>query len=202
MKFLQCLIASFLIIGHAQAGGLEQLRGFLKTTQSGRASFTQTVVAKAPRKPIEASGTFEFSRPGKFRWVYEKPYYQLLVADGEKLWVHDRDLNQVTIKKLGPALGASPAAILAGDNALEKNFTLKDDGTREGLEWLIATPRAESTFEWVRIGFADQRLAAMELKDGFGQLTKIRFTAFERNPSLDAAQFRFTPPKGADVVGE
>ncbi len=196
------LLAALLIAGEACASGLDQLRGFLKATQSGRASFTQTVATKAPRKPMEASGTFEFSRPGKFRWVYEKPYYQLLVADGEKLWVHDRDLNQVTVKKLGAALGASPAAILAGDNALDKNFNLKDDGSREGLEWVIATPRAESTFEWVKIGFSGERLAAMELKDSFGQTTRIRFTNFERNVTLDAATFRFTPPKGADVVGE
>ncbi|MEY3200525.1 MAG: hypothetical protein RIR70_75 [Pseudomonadota bacterium] len=202
MKFGVCLAVGLALASGVEAGGVDQLKGFLKSTQSGRAAFTQSIASKPPRKPIEASGSFEFARPGKFRWVYEKPYYQLLVADGDKLWVHDRDLNQVTVKKLGAALGASPAAILAGENALEKNFTLKDDGQREGLEWVLATPRGESTFEWVKIGFAGERLAAMELKDSFGQTTTIRFTQFERNPALDASRFRFTPPQGADVVGE
>jgi len=202
MKFFAWGLVGMLWAGAVHAAGLDQLRAFLKNTQSGRASFTQTIAVKAPRKPQEASGTFEFARPGKFRWVYEKPYYQLLVADGEKLWVHDRDLNQVTVKKLGAALGASPAAILAGDNALEKNFTLKDDGARDGLEWVLATPRGESTFEWVKIGFSGGRLAAMELNDSFGQTTQIRFTNIERNPALEASLFRFSPPKGADVIGD
>lgn len=190
------------LVSQAQAGGLDQLREFLKSAQSGRTTFSQTVSAKPPRKPQQASGTFEFARPGKFRWVYDKPYYQLLVSDGARLWVYDRDLNQVTAKKLGAALGASPAAILAGDNALEKNFELRDDGASGGFEWVLAKPRGESSFEWVRLGLTNGQLRSMELKDSFGQLTVLVFNRFEINPSLDAGLFRFTTPAGADVVGD
>ena len=184
------------------ASGIEQLRAFIDGTQSGRASFEQKVTAKSGRKTQNASGTMAFSRPGKFRWTYDKPYYQLLVGDGEKLWVHDRDLNQVTVKKLGDALASTPAALLAGRNELERNFDLKEGGTEDGVAWVDARPKvAEGGFESVRIGFADGVLRGMVLRDSFGQTTLLRFTQFERNPALDAAQFRFTPPAGADVIG-
>jgi len=187
----------------AQAGGVEQLRAFLDNTRAGKAEFAQSVVSKSGRKPQEASGTMVFSRPGKFRWTYDKPYYQLIVGDGEKLWVYDKDLNQVTVKKLGQALGASPAALLAGDNEWEKNFVLKDAGRSEGLDMVEATPKAEDgTFERVRIGLSGNLPRLMELRDNFGQTTTLQFGKFERNPGVDADQFRFTPPKGADVVGE
>ena len=187
----------------AQAGGVEQLRAFLDGTRAGKAEFVQTVVSKAGRKPQEASGTMVFSRPGKFRWTYDKPYYQLIVGDGEKLWVYDKDLNQVTVKKLGQALGASPAALLAGDNEWEKNFELKDAGRSEGLDMVEATPKAQDgTFERVRIGLSGNLPRVMELRDNFGQTTTLQFGKFERNPGVDADQFRVTPPKGADVVGE
>lgn len=185
------------------ASGIEQLRAFIDGTQSGRASFEQKVTAKSGRKTQNASGTMAFARPGKFRWTYDKPYYQLLVGDGEKLWVHDRDLNQVTVKKLGDALASTPAALLAGRNELERNFDLKEGGTEDGVSWVDARPKvAEGGFESVRIGFADGLLRGMVLRDSFGQTTLLRFTQFERNPALDAAQFRFTPPAGADVIGD
>lgn len=185
------------------ASGIEQLRAFIDATQSGRASFEQKVTAKSGRKTQNASGTMAFSRPGRFRWTYDKPYYQLLVGDGEKLWVHDRDLNQVTVKKLGDALASTPAALLAGRNELERNFDLKEGGTEDGVAWVDARPKvAEGGFESVRIGFADGVLRGMVLRDSFGQTTLLRFTQFERNPALDAAQFRFTPPAGADVIGD
>ena len=161
------------------------------------------MLSKSGRKPQQASGTFAFSRPGKFRWVYEKPYAQLLVGDGSKLWAFDQELNQVTTKKLGQALGNTPAAILAGDNSLDKNFVLKDAGDADGLEWVEATPKSDdSSFERIRMGFAGGQLKAMVLHDNFGQTTALQFGQIERNPSLDAGLFRFVPPKGADVVGE
>lgn len=187
----------------AHANALDRLKTFVEQTRNARAVFSQTVIAKSGRKPQQASGTMVFSRPGKFRWTYDKPYYQLIVGDGERLWVYDRDLNQVTVKKLGAALGSSPAALLAGDDALDKNFVLKDGGTQGGLEWVEAQPKAsDSAFESLRIGFAGDILQAMELHDNFGQTTMLTFSQFERNPVLDASLFRFTPPKGADVVGE
>ena len=187
----------------AHADALAQLKQFIDGTRSARGTFSQQVFSKSGRKPQQASGTFAFSRPGKFRWTYEKPYAQLLVGDGSKLWAWDQELNQVTTKKLGQALGSTPAAILAGDNALEKNFTLKDDGAADGLEWVEARPKADdSSFERIRMGFSGGQLKAMVLHDNFGQTTSLNFLQMERNPSLDGGLFRFVPPKGADVVGD
>lgn len=185
------------------ASGPDQFKAFIAGTHSARANFTQSVVAKSGRKPQLSQGNFVFARPGKFRWIYEKPYYQLLVGDGEKLWIHDADLNQVSVKKLGSALGSSPAALLSGDAALEKHFFIKDAGSAEGQELIEATPRAQdSSFEWVRIGFKDDLPRSMMVRDNFGQTTTLQFSQMERNPALPAGLFRFVPPKGADVVGE
>ena len=197
--------ALFLSVG-AQAAALDALRDFVRNTRSGKTTFTQVIVNKSGKTTNPASGSFQFQRPGKFRWVYEKPYDQWIVGDGERLWIYDRDLNQVTTRKLGGALGASPAAILAGSDDLEKNFELKDGGVHDGLEWLEATPRAkDTTFELVRIGFRSEAtgsaLAAMELKDSFGQTSVLTFGKIERNAVLPPDTFRFTPPKGADVFG-
>ena len=198
--------AAFFFSAGAQAAALDALRDFVRNTRSGKTTFTQVIVNKNGKTSNPASGSFQFQRPGKFRWVYEKPYDQWIVGDGERLWIYDRDLNQVSTRKLGGALGASPAAILAGSDDLEKNFELKDGGVHDGLEWLEATPRAkDTTFELVRIGFrseaAGSALAAMELKDSFGQTSVLTFGRIERNAVLPADTFRFTPPKGADVFG-
>ena len=185
----------------AQAGGIDELHAFLDGAKNGRATFKQTVVARAGRAPQVSSGTFAFQRPGKFRWSYDKPYEQLVVGDGAKVWVYDKDLNQVIVRALDAALGATPAALLAGDNALERNFTLVDGGTADGLAWVDATPKAaESTFTKVRIGFKGALPRAMELTDAFGQSTRLAFDGFEKNVNLAADLFRFTPPPGADVV--
>lgn len=187
----------------AQAGGLEQLRRFLDSSQGARASFSQVVVTKSGKAGQKASGTMQFQRPGKFRWSYEKPYEQLIVGDGNKLWTYDKELNQVVVKPMGQALGASPAALLAGDNTLEKNFVLSEGGEAEGLAWIDAKPKSnEAGFEHVRMGFKDGVPLVMEVRDNFGQVTRLQFSQFERNPAQSADLFRFTPPKGADVVGE
>lgn len=189
--------------GLANAGGVEQLRQFVETARTVQGEFEQVVRASSGRKPQHASGSFVFSRPGKFRWTYDKPYPQLLVSDGERLWAWDRDLNQVTVKRLGDALGSTPAAILAGDDALERNFELADGGTGDGLEWVQARPRqADSGFESMRLGLSGGMLRRMELKDNFGQTTSIEFRAMVAGVRPDASLFRFTPPAGADVIGE
>jgi outer membrane lipoprotein carrier protein len=132
---------------------------------------------------------------------YSRP--QLVVGDGEKVWIYDPELKQITVRKAGQAIGGSPAALLAGSNELEKNFTLAEAGEAEGMNWVEATPKAgDSGFEKVRLGFAGRDLTAMELYDSFGQTTHIRFANVERNPVLPAATFRFTPPAGVDIVGE
>lgn len=192
-----------LVAQSASAAAIDKLHRFLESTKTVRADFAQIVVAKNGRKPQQSTGVMMFSRPGKFRWQIEKPYSQLLVGDGEKIWIYDPDLRQVTAKKVGTALGGTPAALLAGDNTLEKNFTLRELGERESMEWLEATPKTQdSGFEKIRLGFAGNDLKAMELFDNFGQTTSLLFSHLERNPSLAASLFRFTPPAGADVIGE
>lgn len=180
-----------------------RLEAFVDSTKGLKANFTQTVFDRAGRKTQEASGNLFFQRPGKFRWVYQKPYAQLIVGDGKKVWIHDEDLDQVTVRKLDQALGDSPAALLAGDNNIDKLFNLKDDGDKDGLEWLEATPKSkEGSFEKVRMGFKGSDLQSMELQDNFGQTTLLRFSNLQRNPSLGSSLFRFSPPKGADVIGD
>lgn len=187
----------------AAATGLAQLKSFLEGAKSGRATFRQSVLAKGARAPQESSGTFTFQRPGRFRWSYEKPYAQLIVGDGAKLWIYDPDLNQVIVRRQDATLGASPAALLAGDNALERNFELTDAGKADGVEWVDARPRSQETgIERVRIGFRDNLPRTMELRDTLGNVTTLAFDAFDRNVALDPAQFAFVPPKGADVVGD
>lgn len=189
--------------GVASAGGISQLRQFVESARSAQGEFEQTVFAASGRKPQRASGSFVFARPGKFRWTYDKPYAQVLVSDGDKLWSWDRDLNQVTVKRLGDALGSTPAAILAGDDAIERNFELAEAGSSDGLEWVHAKPKqADSSFESMRMGFAGGALKRMELKDNFGQTTLIDFRSLIAGARPDPAQFRFVPPPGADVIGD
>lgn len=201
--FASLLVAFAVGLGSAtaSAGGIDELQAFLDGARNGRATFKQTVHARSGRAPQVSSGTFAFARPGKFRWSYDKPFEQLVVGDGARVWVYDKDLNQVIVRALDAALGATPAALLAGDNALERNFTLVDGGNADGLAWVEATPKAaESTFTKVRIGFRGALPRAMELSDAFGQTTRLAFDAFERNVTLPAEWFRFTPPAGADVL--
>lgn len=202
-KSLALAALSLAVCAGAHAAALDQFKAFVASTKSARGEFAQKQVKKADAKGKVAppsSGSFVFARPGKFVWTYQKPYEQLLQADGEQLYVYDKDLNQVTIRKLGDALGSSPAAILFGSNDLEKNFTLTDAGQRDGMEWLKATPKAkDASFESVQIGLKNGVPRAMELVDSFGQTSVITFTKFEKNPSLPASQFSFVMPKGADV---
>jgi outer membrane lipoprotein carrier protein len=199
---LLCGLLPVLLPAAAWASGIDQFKAFLESTKNARGSFAQSVLGKSGRKPQQSAGFFAFSRPGKFRWSYERPYQQLLVSDGQKLWSFDPDLNQVTVRKLGQALGASPAGLLSGD-ALEDNFVLKDGGSVDGFEFVEATPKAsDGTFERVRIGFKEKLPRVMEVRDNFGQTTTLLLNQFEVNSALPADVFRFTPPKGADVVGE
>jgi len=186
----------------AHADAIERLKTFIAQTRSAQADFTQVVFDQNGQRIQSASGVMQFQRPGKFRWTYQKPYEQIIVGDGSKFWLYDVDLNQVTVKKLDAALGSSPAALLSGSNEIERGFMLKDDGGREGLDWLLATPKAkDSSFENIRMAFNEQdELVVMELIDGFGHKTVLRFERMQHNPKLPAKQFEFTPPKGADVL--
>lgn len=187
-------------IAPARAAGIEQLRAFLRQTKSARGEFTQRVGGRDARVQT-SSGSFVFQRPGRFRWTYARPFEQVIVADGQTLTLYDKDLNQVTVKKLAGAIPASPASILFGSDQFEREFEVRDAGARDGLQWIVATPRARDTaFERIEIGFRDGLPAAMLLADSFGQKTDLRFAQVERNPVVDPQTFRFSPPAGADVI--
>jgi outer membrane lipoprotein carrier protein len=197
------VLAASLLCADARAGGIAELQAFVEGTKAAKATFAQTTTDKSGRLVQQSTGTFTFARPGKFRWTYDKPIEQVIVGDGERVWVYDRDLNQVIVRRMSQALGSTPAALLAGDNTLEKNFTLVDGGTADGLDWVDATPKStDAGFTAVRMGFRDHLPRAMLLTDNFGQTTRLVFDHLERNPALAADAFRFTPPAGADVIGE
>jgi chaperone LolA len=199
-----CVVALLCTALDAHASAIEKLHSFVAATRSAQANFTQEVEDKNGKRIQSASGTMQFERPGKFRWIYKKPYEQLIVGDGKKFWMYDVDLNQVTVKKLDAALGSSPAALLSGSNEIERDFALKNIDDRDGLEWLQATPKsAESSFQKILMAFnAKSEMVVMELHDAFGHHTVLRFSELKNNPSFGAQQFKFVPPKGADVLGE
>jgi outer membrane lipoprotein carrier protein len=194
--------------GLASADGLKSLEGFMKGTHTGRAEFTQVVTA--PPKDGQAarsktsSGTFEFQRPGRFKFVYQKPFEQTIVADGQSLWLYDVDLNQVTQRSQAQALGSTPAALIASAadlSALRADFNLESAPDQDGLQWVQATPKSkEGQLQSVRVGFAGEQLTALDIVDSFGQRSAIRFKGMQVNPSLPASTFQFKPPAGADVV--
>jgi outer membrane lipoprotein carrier protein len=183
------------------ANGLDDFLAFNTATKTATARFDQEVYDRAGKVVERASGTFAFARPGKFRWVYDRPNKQVLVGDGAKLWIHDPDLNQVTVKRIDKAISSTPAALLAGRDDITALFTLRDAGSAGGLEWVDATPKAPDTgFERVRLGLKGRNLAAMELQDQLGGRTMLRFSDLKPNAPVSPDTFKFTPPKGADVI--
>jgi outer membrane lipoprotein carrier protein len=201
MRFIVLLLIA--VSFSVQAAAIDRFKAFVKGTQSARGDFEQHVADRNGKPVQESKGSFVFQRPGLFRWTYAKPVDQVIVGDGERVWIHDRDLNQVTVRKLSRALGSTPAALLAGSADVEKAFDMSEAGARDGLEWLEAKPRErEAGFERVRMGFDAEGLRAMELLDHFGQTTQLRILNLQRNPKVDKSEFRFQPPKGSDVLGD
>jgi len=187
-----------LVPGAAFATATDELRDFVKTVKSGKSTFTQTVTAPNGKQKV-SNGSFEFSRPNRFRFIYQKPYAQTVVGDGTKVWIYDPDLNQASSRKTGDALANTPAALIVS-NDIDKVFTLADQPSKDGIDWVLATPRqAEGTVRSLRIGFKGHALAQLEIDDSFGQKSMIVFNGFEPNAKLAADTFVFTPPKGADV---
>ena len=195
-------------MGGVWAGGMESLEAFVKSVKSGRAEFTQTVTSppkdgQTARAKV-STGTFEFQRPGKFRFDYKKPFVQTIVADGETLWLYDADLNQVTQRKQAQALGSTPAALIAAApdlRALQADFTLEAAPERDGLQWVKATPKnKDGQLQNVQIGFQGEALASLEILDSFGQRSVLKFSNVEVNPALPGSTFVFKTPAGADVV--
>ena len=202
MKRFLFFLSLILISQTLNAASLERFQSYLRTTQAARADFQQKVFDKTGKLVQESRGSFSFLRPGRFRWTYVKPP-QTIVGDGDRVWIHDVDLNQVTVRRVSRVIGSTPAALLAGSSDIDKAFELSEAGEKDGLEWLEAKPREkEAGFERMRLGMATSGVAAMELVDHFGQTTVLRFSNVVRNPQIDAGTFRFTPPKGADVLGE
>lgn len=193
----------------AQAGGLDSLEQFIQTAKSGRADFTQVVTSPARQgqaaRSKTSSGTFEFQRPDRFRFAYAKPFQQTIVADGETLWLHDVDLNQVTRRKQARVLASTPAALIAASPdlaSLKRDFELQELPDAGGLQWVQATPKArnEGQLTHVKIGFRGPQLAALDIQDSFGQRSQITFGNLQLNGGVSADAFRFSPPKGVDVV--
>jgi outer membrane lipoprotein carrier protein len=193
----------------AQAGAVDQLRVFVRDVQSGRAPFTQTVTSADGKRKKVSSGEFEFLRPNRFRFAYARPYEQLVVSDGQKVWIYDADLNQASSRPFARAIGATPAALLAG-GALDADFVLADEPRRDGIDWARATPKAkDAPFQSIRIGFRGRDLAAVEITDAFGQRSLLEFgpLASSAGAATGAAggaitpeRFRFVAPAGAEVV--
>ena len=207
MKRLATLfIATY--VHFAGATGLESLESFVRTVKTGKADFVQTVTVPAKEgvatRSKTSSGSFEFARPGRFRFHYAKPFEQTIVADGQTLWVHDVDLNQVTARTQAQALGSTAAALITAAQdmaALKADFVLENQPDEDGQEWVQATPRAkDGTVQHLRVGFKAGQLSTLEMLDSFGQRSQVRFSAFQANVALAAARFQFKPPAGADVV--
>ncbi len=197
-SFIATALLALCTVAHADA--VDTLREFVRDVKTGRATFTQTVTSPDGAKKKTSSGTFAFSRPNRFRFVYDKPFAQTIVADGQKVWIHDVDLNQVTARPLDGALGASPAALLSG-GSLDRDFTLSAQPSKEGVDWAQALPKAkDGPFQSLRIGFRGKELAALDLVDSFGQHSVMLFSGVAQGIELPASTFLFTPPPGADVL--
>lgn len=183
----------------AQAGGIDALKKFNADTDGISGSFTQSV--KSKKKTQNSSGSFQILRPGLFKWDYTKPYKQTIVGDGKNIWLYDVELKQVTQSNQDQTIGDSPAAILSNKTALDASYTLKEDGSSNGIDYVLATPqKANAGYQFIRLGFKGDTLAAMELKDSFGNQTTIQFNGLNTKPNLSRSAFQFTPPKGVDVL--
>lgn len=203
MKRLFCVLLLLLPLPSLAGVAGERLQAFFNDVTSVRADFTQQVLDPQNKALQQTSGIMLLSRPGRFRWDYQKPYQQLIVANGEKVWLYDVDLEQVTVRKMDAALGNTPALLLSSKTKIEDNFSIRELGMEHEIAWVELTPKNKETgFEKLVLGFDEHNLKHMELQDSFGQLTRISFTNIERNPELDPAQFDFVPPQGVDVIGE
>lgn len=203
MKRLPLAVLAGVLLGAswaAQADAVEALRSFSREVKSGRAGFTQSVTSPDGKRTRTSSGEFEFARPDRFRFAYTRPFEQLIVGDGQKVWIYDADLQQASSRRMSQALGATPAALLAGAS-LERDFELQPLPARDGLEWVAAVPKVkDGAFQSLAIGFRGGELAAVDVVDGFGQRSALRFGALELNPALRPERFQFKPPAGVEVL--
>lgn len=203
ITLLLSLLCIALPLSAAPSGGIAEMHAFLQDVHSLKADFVQVVLDSNLKEVKQSTGTLSIKRPDRFRWDYLKPNAEIIVADGKRLWLYDVDLQQVTVKPLNDTLAASPAVLLSGSNDVEKSFSVEDLGEKGGLEWVSLAPKVKDTdFDNVKLGFKGDDVAVMELKDNLGNLTRITFSKLQRNVSVADDAFRFTPPKGADVIGD
>ena len=197
-------LALALLSTTAMAGARDDLSAFTRGLKGLDGQFTQQVVDANGKLKESSSGRVALSAPRLFRWEYTKPYAQLIVADGKRVWVYDPDLQQVTRRPQGSEEQNSPLAALIDPTKLEKDYVIADAGQKDGLDWLTLTPRTatQNGFTSARLGFDGRGLARMRIVDSLGQTTTIAFRAWQRNPAFAAGTFRFVPAKGVDVVGE
>lgn len=197
--FLAVLCLTALTATMARADSVADLKNWLRDTRTLKADFAQTSAGGISGG--KSQGAMAISRPGKFRWSISKPYTQLMVGDGSRIWLYDPELKQVIVRPSDKALGGSPAALLAGDNEVEQRFVLKADGDHGGAQWVIAEPKQNDTgFVRIRIGLSGNELKGMILEDSFGQTTTLVFSNVVRNADVSASLFRFNPPAGADIL--
>ena len=199
------LIAIIALAGVAHAGARDRLDSFTRGLKGLEGRFTQHVFDEGGRVRETSSGRVALAAPRLFRWEYQDPYPQLIVADGTTVWVHDPDLEQVTRRPQGGAEQDSPLAALIDPARLDRDFLVEDAGEADGLQWLLLKPRQggdEAAFQSAKLGLSGQALVRMQIVDALGQRTEIRFSGWTRNPSFENGTFEFTPPAGVDVVGE
>ena len=195
-----CFIVVSIAQVRAEDTPVQRLHNFLAKAASLQADFRPVVISEKGETGKQSNGVFLLQRPGKFRWDYTKPYQQEIISNGGKVWFYDVDLAQVTARKLDKAIGSTPALLLTGEVALEKNFTIQSQDKEEGLYWIKLIPKEEeSGFKYVLIGLDGDNLAGMELSDNFGQLTRIYFSNLKLGVHLDPAKFDFKTPAGVDV---
>lgn len=205
MHTMRALVAACLLLAAypvAAGEAMERLQAFTEGLDTFSAGFVQTLYGENQEPVQRSEGVAWLKRPGLFRWEYREPYTQVIVADGERLWIYDADLEQVTVRETGRALATAPIMLLSGEAPLEEQFEMRELGEREGLQWVELRPKVQDTdFERIFLGLDEKTLQVMELRDRFDQATQIRFHHIEVDPEIDPARFEFTPPEGVDVVG-
>jgi len=204
-RMVALLLVCLPVVNAYAASATDRLLDFFNNVQSMQAEFTQTVSAQGFADKDTSTGLFRLLRPGKFRWDYEQPYQQHIIADGNKLWIYDVDMDQVIVKPLNLVLGQTPAVLLSGTASLTDRFDIQDLAGRseQGLAWVQLSPKdSESSYEKLLLGFSEKNIQAMELVDNFGQITRLRFSNLQRNPKIDPKIFQFQPPPGVDVIGD
>ncbi len=203
LRLAAVLAGSMGLVAVAHASAISSLNRFYHDVHTYSARFDQVVLDEALNPIQESSGTLWIERPGRFRWDYDVPYKQIIVGDGSRIWVYDKELQQVTVRRMAGSLGNTPAILLAGTGSLTANFVVENMGRQGRLDWVRMKPKVhDGGFQDIRIGFSGNQVRSLVMVDSFGQTTRITLTHVRENAHINPARFRFTPPKGVDVVGE